>query len=167
MAEKVKTDVITKRQRKIAYRCFNKDFEKPQTFTEITSDYHLERGEKEEVVIVKDRNIDWLERANKDVPNVGLANVLKLAQKGAISLDSLAFKDSEAGNDISMIDPMNINENQKILANKDKNVKKLESLAKSLGVSLDDLAKSLMDGTFVDLVEKAKAPKEEEKKEGE
>ena len=152
--------------RVFTYRNFlNKKIHKPEKVSTLTKEYHLERGDKNEVKVVADRPVDWVELANRDVGNVGLINVLKLVKNGQVDPLSLKTKDKECG-DLSMVDPQDPNSIGQLMNSKDKSEKKLEKIASQLHCTKDELITSLMNGTFADLVEKAKAPKVEPKEGG-
>ena len=147
------------------YRCFlNKEIPASIKYDAITDQKHLELGEKNETKIVEDRPCDWLELANKDVDQCGLANVLKLAQKGLIDVNSFAFKDEEALDlgDLDAKDPNAVNE---VLKSQKANMEKLDNLANQLGTDVDGVIAALMNGTFADLV--ANSTKKNDVKEGE
>lgn len=148
--------------RKIKYRCFEKEFTDFLPTETITSQFHLELGEKNDVVIVEDRKTDWQELANKDVDKTGIRYVLSLLDKGVINPESLRFKEAEAM-DLSDLNPMDPESVKKTIASKEASVAKLENTAKSLGVDVDTLVKALMNGEFATLVDKAtKVAKTEE-----
>lgn len=167
-SQATQTKVETKKVetiRTFSYRnIINKKFNPARVDKTITSDFHLERAEGDSVKIVQDRNIDWVELANRDVDQVGLANILKLAAKGQIDITRCAFKDSEAA-DLSSLDPMNVNQIHESIQTQDANAKKLEAIASQLGVSVDKLVDSFLNGTFADLVSAATKTSEETKQE--
>lgn len=140
--------------RAFQYRCIKKDFQKPLKSETLVKDFHLERGEKDEVIIVEDRKIDYVELSNRDVNNVGLSNILELARKGAINLRSCQYNPKVEAVDTSMIDTMNPQGLQEVLTNTKKNEKKMSDIASSLGVSVDELISSMLDGSFSSLVSK-------------
>lgn len=151
MAQKLNETV---QNRVIRYRCFNKEFQEFDAPINITEQKHLERAEHDEVVIVDDRNCDWLELANQDVGKVGLANLLKLAEKGQMDITQCRFApETEGGLDISGLDPMDPNAVKSTVASAKTNADKLESIAKQLGVGSDDLVKALLDGSLGTLIE--------------
>lgn len=146
------------------YRNFKKDFNKPYHYSNLSEQKHLELGEHNEVVIVDDRPTDWTEFVNNNVDKVGLVNVLELARRRGDSIAKFAYDDKEAL-DLSDMDPMNPQAINKVIAGQEEAADKLVGIAKQLGVSVDDLVKSFMNGTFNDLV--ASKVNTEEKKEGE
>lgn len=152
--EVVKTE---KKPITICYRNIKKEFNKFEGAGEpISPQYHLELDEKNAVKKVQDRNRDWAELADKDVNQVGLANILRLMSKGQMSFGQTMFKDDEA------IDTSVIPDDVSTLSGKDP-TKKLEVLATKLGVSVDDLIQAFMNGGLNDLIE----TKLNEKKESE
>lgn len=129
-------------------------------FETLTKEFHLELGENNQAVIVEDRPVDWCEIANKDVNQVGLANILELARRRGDDLSAFAFKDDEAL-DLGDLDPMNPQAVTDMVASQTAANAKLESIAQQLGVSVDSLVDAFVKGTFADLV--ASASKVEEK----
>lgn len=140
--------------RAFQHRCIKKNFQDPLKSEFLVKDFHLERGEKDEVIIVEDRKIDYVELSNKDVNNVGLSNILELARRGAINLRSCQYNPKVEAVDTSSIDPMNPQGLQEVLTNSKNNEKKLSDIASSLGVSIDELISSMLDGSFSSLVSK-------------
>lgn len=147
------------------YRCFKqKELYKPTQSETVTKQFHLELGEKNQTIIVEDRPVDWVELANKDVDQVGLANVLRLMQKGLVDARDLAFKESEAL-DLGSLDPSDPESIKETLASQQANVQKLEALASRLGCSVDELIDATINGTIAEFVQsKVETP---EVKEGE
>lgn len=134
--------------RSFSYRNIKKEFRTPSKEESITKQFHLELGEKNEVVIVEDRPCDWQELANKDADKVGLANVLDIARRQGLDVHNIyAFKDVEAI-DTSMIDTMNPGSIKEVVASKDESMKKLESTAAQLGVSVADLVNAAISGSL-------------------
>lgn len=154
--KEVKTESKT-----FTYRNF---VDKPQSelvgSVELTSNYHLERGENWDVKVVEDRATDWKELANKDVDKVGLSAVLAMAQKGLVDPETLAFNDSEAL-DLGALDPMDPQSVKTTISKGAEAETKLKGIAEQLGVSVDKLVESFLNGSFADLVA------EKTKKEGE
>lgn len=140
--------------RAFQYRCIKKNFQKPLKSEFLVKDFHLERGEKDEVIIVEDRKIDYVELSNKDVNNVGLSNILELARRGAINLRSCQYNPKVEAVDTSSIDPMNPQGLEEVLTNTKNNEKKLSDIASSLGLSIDELISSMLDGSFSSLISK-------------
>lgn len=126
------SDVVFE-NRKFSYRCITKEFTKFDEAQIVTRDFHLERGEHDEVVIVEDRKRDWVEIAQQDCGKVGLANILKLAAKGQVNLADCKYdSDKEGGADISglnVMDPESIK--AQILAI-DELTKKVQELQKQI-----------------------------------
>lgn len=149
-----------------SYRCIKKEFYKPIPSEVITKQFHLELGEKYETIIVEDRKTDWLELANKDLDQCGLANVLKLAQKGLVDTSSLAFSDDEAL-DLGGLDPMDPSSVNKVISSQAENVKKLEAIAAKVGCSVDELITSTLQGTIADLIAQKMSENTEKKEEKE
>lgn len=149
-----------------SYRCFiNKELQKPTVGLTVSSQFHLELGEKNQAVIVEDRPCDWVELQNKDLDKVGLANVLKMAQKGLVDLQDLAFSDDEAL-DLGDMDPMNPESIKKTISSAQANSQKLQATADQLGISVEELIDGVVKGTLADIIE-SKTKVEETAKEGE
>lgn len=129
-------------------------------FETITKDYHLELGENNQAVIVEDRSVDWNELQNRDIDQVGLANILELARRRGDDLAKFAFMDDEAMDlsDMNPMDPQAVND---MVASQNASSEKLASIAQQLGVSVDTLVDAFVNGKFADLV--ATATKTEEK----
>lgn len=166
MSEKQKLKKETAAITSFAYRNIKKDFTPDRETETITKQFHLERGEHNEAVIVEDRKTDWLELANKDADKCGLAYVLDLARRTGQGLEQFGFKDSEAM-DSSFIDPMDPSKSlEKAASSLGSNTEKLEKIAKQLGVSTDELIDSFIKGQLAELIsakvdESAKATESE------
>lgn len=147
--------------RSFAYRCFKKDFSTPTVGASetVTKQFHLELGQSNELLIVEDRNVDWLELANKDVDSVGLSNILKLASKGLVDPSSLAFKDDEALDlgDLNGNDPESV---KNLISSQSESLAKLNALAEQIGCSTDDLIKATLDGSLNAFISSKMAEKE-------
>lgn len=152
----------------VNFRCRNikKDYSKPYEYKQLTEQRHLELGENNSVVVVDDRPTDWLEFVNNNVDKVGLVNVLELARRRGESLAKFSFKDEEAL-DLGTLDPMNPQAVNEVLSKQEEAANRLAGIAKQLGVSVDELVKSFMDGTFDKLVAEKTTSKTTEVKEGE
>lgn len=145
----------------IKYRNIQKEEVKTaDDFENITKDYHLELGENNQAVIVEDRSVDWNELQNRDIDQVGLANILELARRRGDDLSKFAFMDDEAMDlgDLNPMDPQAVND---MVASQNASSEKLASIAQQLGVSVDALVDAFVNGKFADLV--ATATKTEEK----
>lgn len=140
-----------------AAKCFScrnikKEFNVFADTESVTKQYHLELTENNEVVVVEDRPTDWVELANKDVDQVGLANVLGIIERQGLDVrTACVFRDEEAI-DTSMLDPMNPHVYQQATEAKDESYKKLQATAASLGVSVDTLLTAAMTGTLENLI---------------
>lgn len=150
--------------RKIKYRCFEKEFTDFIPCETVTEQKHLDYDDKGVVVIVDDRPCDWQELADKDVDKVGIKYVLEMAKKGLVDSETLRFRDEEAL-DLSKINPMDPQAIKDVIGSTQENAQKLESIAKELGVSVNDLVQAFASGTLGSLVDSKTATVE--KKEGE
>lgn len=119
--------------RSFSYRCFKKDFNKFHEALTITPEFHFERGEGDEVIVVEDRPKDWVEIANQDVGKVGLANILKLAAKGQIDISQCAYNSqTEGGLDVSEFNTMDPESIKSQISSIDELTKKVEELQKQV-----------------------------------
>lgn len=142
-----KTQEQTKKPITICYRNIKKEFNKFAAYGEpVSSQFHLELGEKNEAKKVQDRNRDWAELHDKDVDQVGLANILKLMSRGQLGFGQTMFKDDEAL-DVAAI-PEDINN-----IKPEDSSKKLQQLADQLGCSVNDLIQAYVNGTLTTLIE--------------
>lgn len=132
------------------YRNIKKDFTTFLPHETVTSQCHLELDSDNKTKIVDDRNIDWVELQNKDVDSVGLANILDMARRGQVNLASFGFKDSEAI-DTSVIDPMNPDALKDTL-DTSQSEKKLKEIASQLGISVEILVDSFVNGTLGQMI---------------
>ena len=112
----------------------------------ITSQYHLDRGEKNEVVIVQDRDRDWFELAQQDADKVGLVNVLKLASRGQMDLSQCAYSDDEGDMDLSGMNPMDPQAIKDAIAQVDDLQKKVDELTTQLAEAQKAAAQSKEEG---------------------
>ena len=152
---KKKIPIITS----FSVRNIKKEFVKFKSESCVTKQAHLEVDEGNKIKIVKDRNRDWFELANKDADKVGLTNILELARKRGQDFSAFAFKDEEAVS-LSGLDPMNPQDMQKKL-NSNTPLKKLEGTAKQLGLTVDELVKAVAEGTLSTILKEKSVKKEE------
>lgn len=156
-------NIVNDAAKKYSVRNITKEFHAPLEIDPITTQFHIELGEKSEMVIVQDRDIDWVELANRDVDTVGLANILEIARRRGDDLSSFAFKDDEAM-DLSELDPMNPQKTVSLLKGQDESRQKLEALADQLGVSVSDLISAAVNGTLEKVIsDKVDAAKSDDK----
>lgn len=147
--EKVKKIAATS----FSYRNIKKSFTTFRACPEVTKDRHLELGQNNEAVIVDDRNVDWVELAQRDVDKVGLANILEIARRrGENPYDgTYAFKDEEAL-DLGELNPNDPESISKTLGASKEASAKLEAVAKRLGCSVDELIDSFIKGSLSELI---------------
>lgn len=171
--KQTKSPIIKAPKTGFQYRNIKKEFTIFETVPEITEQRHLENTENNGTKIVDDRNIDWFELAQKDRDQVGLANILAIANRNKQNLaqfamrnaDMYALKDDECA-DLSAIDPMNPDKMQALAEQRDISYKKLEGLAKQLDLSVDDLINAVMTGGLEKIISaKVESNKESEVKE--
>lgn len=154
-AKKVTDKTANKTAKKgFSYRNIKKDFTKFDKVEHITTDFHLELGEKNQAVIVQDRNVDWAARADKDVNKVGLANILEIARKRGEDLSKFMFKDEEAM-DTSELNPMDPNSVRATIGEGEQAQTKLKQIADQLGVSVEKLVEEFIAGNVESLIAKA------------
>lgn len=150
-----KTQDKVKKPITICYRNIKKEFNKFAAYGEpVSTQFHLELAENNQAKKVQDRNCDWAELHDKDVDQVGLANILRLMQRGQLGFGQTMFKDDEAL-DVAAI-PEDINQIKPSETNA-----KLEALAKKLGVSVNDLVDAFINGTLTSLIEEKMKSTEE------
>lgn len=139
-------------KRSFTCRNIKKDFTQFKATEGITPEFHLELTKEQETVIVEDRPTDWLELANKDVNNVGLAYVLDVIQNQGLDVRKVcAFKDDEAL-DSSKIDPMSTHNYRDALQGQKSAMAELEATAAKMGVTVDSLIKAALSNKVEDLV---------------
>ena len=152
-----KTQEQVKKPITICYRNIKKEFNKFAAYGEpVSTQFHLELAENNQAKKVQDRNRDWAELHDKDVDQVGLANILRLMQRGQLGFGQTMFKDDEAL-DVAAI-PEDIN-----TIKPEQSQVKLKSLAEKLGVSVDELVDSFINGSLTTLIEEKMKTKEPEK----
>lgn len=139
-------------KRSFTCRNIKKDFTQFRSTEGITPEFHLELTKEQETVIVEDRPTDWLELANKDVKNVGLAYILDVIQNQGLDVRKVcAFKDVEAI-DTSNIDPLNPHVYRDSLEGQKQAMAELEATAAKMGVTVDSLIKAALSNKVEDLV---------------
>lgn len=162
--------VIAAKKSSFAYRNIKKDYSKFKATPIVTKNAHLELGEHYETKIVQDRNDDWFEFQQQGVDSVGVKNIIDLLSKRREDpFDGrFMFKDSEAS-DTSMIDPMNPAEVQRMAANTKAAQERLEALANSVGLTVDELVNGLVKGDLGQVIQSKKVVEStsDDKKEGE
>jgi hypothetical protein len=154
--------------RTFAYRNIKKDFTEFKACENVTKNAHLELGEHYETKIVEDRPDDWFEFQQLGLESVGVKNIIAmLAKRGENPYDGrFAFKDEEAI-DISMIDPMDPESVKRMATGAAAASEKLEALAKSVGLTAEELVDHMIKGDLATFIESKKVTETAKEKEGE
>lgn len=149
----------------ICYRNIKKDFTKFVATPNITPNSHLELGEHYETKVVEDRPDDWFEFQQIGVESVGVKNIINmLAKRQENAFDGrFLFKDEEAM-DTSMIDPMDPEGIKRMATGSTAASEKLEALAKSVGLTAEELVDSMIKGNLAEVIESKKVEESEESK---
>ena len=162
MSEKLK-GIEKAAKKSFAYRNIKKEFTSFEATPNVTPNAHLELGEHYETKIVEDRPDDWFEFQQIGVESVGVKNIINmLAKRQENALDGrFAYKDEEAI-DTSMIDPMDPEGIKRMATGSEAATKKLEAIAKSVGLTADELVDAMIKGNLSEVIEFKKTVEESE-----
>ena len=103
----------------------------------IREDFHLERGENNEVIVVSDGFTDYQKQIDSEQKNAGLVNILKFQEMryGSIQNAIIANEQKKLYADVSII-PETIGEQAELVA---KTNAEVDRLCKELGVTKEQL----------------------------